>query len=203
MSVETRADYYEILGVARTATGEEIKRAYRSRARELHPDTSGGPDTDAAFVQLNDAYRVLSRASSRFLYDLFGSLGSDDSLDDRVVPADAVAQVELDVEEARRGTECTVEYWDGTACPECDGRGWLAGDPCPRCDGGGRIATARTERVYIPAGVRSGEAVALDDEGVVLVRVRGEIRDSALVRALAFVGFLATLAILVYLLLAP
>src|SRR5919201_2859506 len=143
MAAATRADYYEILGVARTATEEEIKRAYRSRARELHPDVSAEPDTEAAFAELNEAYSVLSRSSSRFLYDRFGYRGPGHGWFDEQITAldDAVAEVELDAEEARHGAVRTVQYWHGAPCPACGGEGAAPGafvTTCPACDGTGR-----------------------------------------------------------------
>ena len=69
------ADYYELLGVARTASADEIKRAYRQRAMELHPDTN--PDAGAAeeFKALSRAYQVLSDPDQRARYDRFGEAG--------------------------------------------------------------------------------------------------------------------------------
>jgi len=69
------SDYYELLGVARTANADDLKRAYRRKARELHPDTN--PDTTAAeqFKQVARAYQVLSDPDLRARYDRFGEAG--------------------------------------------------------------------------------------------------------------------------------
>ena len=64
-------DYYEILGVSRTASQQEIKQAYRKRARQLHPDVAG-PDGEEAFKDLSRAYDVLSNPEKRQLYDVGG-----------------------------------------------------------------------------------------------------------------------------------
>lgn len=68
-------DYYEILGVAHDATQEDIKRAYRRRAKELHPDTNENSDGEE-MAELNVAYETLSDEERRRLYDETGS-GND------------------------------------------------------------------------------------------------------------------------------
>jgi curved DNA-binding protein len=71
----TQRDYYDILGVSRTATAEEIKRAYRKLARKYHPDVSKEKDTDKKFKEVNEAYEVLSEKDKRAAYDQFGHAG--------------------------------------------------------------------------------------------------------------------------------
>ena len=61
----TGRDYYEILGVSRTATDAEIKRAFRRLARELHPDVSAEPDAEERFREAVAAYEVLSKTETR------------------------------------------------------------------------------------------------------------------------------------------
>ena len=66
-------DYYGLLGIARGATEEEIKRAFRKKAHELHPDKGGDAE---AFKKVNEAYQVLSDPQKRRQYDSFGVAGN-------------------------------------------------------------------------------------------------------------------------------
>ncbi len=74
----TKRDYYEVLGVARTADGEEIKRAYRRLAMKYHPDRNQGDgkaEAEVRFKECSEAYEVLSDPAKRKRYDQFGHAG--------------------------------------------------------------------------------------------------------------------------------
>jgi molecular chaperone DnaJ len=71
--VAPSTDYYDTLGIGRDASPEEIKKAFRRRARETHPDTSEHDDAEERFKQLNEAYEVLADPAKREMYDRFGT----------------------------------------------------------------------------------------------------------------------------------
>ncbi|MDD6289721.1 MAG: DnaJ domain-containing protein, partial [Eggerthellales bacterium] len=67
-------DLYEVLGVSKDASAEEIKKAFRKKARTLHPDVNKEPDAEEKFKELNEAYDVLSDPNKRAQYDRFGTI---------------------------------------------------------------------------------------------------------------------------------
>lgn len=67
-----KRDYYDILGVSRSATPEEVKKAFRRLARQYHPDVNKEADAETKFKEINEAYDVLSNQEKRAMYDRFG-----------------------------------------------------------------------------------------------------------------------------------
>ena len=72
----TKRDYYDILGVRRNASAEEVKRAFRKLAMQYHPDRNKNADSEQRFKEINAAYEVLSDQERRAAYDRFGHDGA-------------------------------------------------------------------------------------------------------------------------------
>ena len=78
MANEKKRDYYEVLGVQKNATADELKKAYRKLAKQNHPDLNpGDKKAEARFKEINEAYEVLSDKDKRAKYDQFGFAGVD------------------------------------------------------------------------------------------------------------------------------
>jgi len=73
--VPEKRDYYEVLGVDRNCTEEDLKRAYRQLAKKYHPDINKEPDAEAKFKEISEAYGVLSNPETRAQYDRYGHAG--------------------------------------------------------------------------------------------------------------------------------
>ncbi len=159
----TKRDYYEVLGVPRGASTEEIRRAYRRLARKYHPDVNQDPEAESLFKEATEAYEVLSDSQKRSAYDAFGHAGVQpgaggfggfegdpfginfDTIFEtffggmgrtRRGPrrgADLVHHMTLTFEEAAFGTEREIEVTRRTVCPRCQGRQAEPGTSPSRC----------------------------------------------------------------------
>ena len=156
-------DYYELLGVPRDAGDDEIKRAFRRLARELHPDVSDEPDAAERFKQVAEAYEVLSNRQSRETYDRYGHAGlrsggfvpTEFDLGDisnlfaaffgegmfgqtagaggRGRGADVAATLEITLADAFHGVTVQVPLRVAVTCENCQGRGAAPGTQPVTC----------------------------------------------------------------------
>src|SRR5208283_3478243 len=69
-----KRDYYEVLGVPRNATKDEVKNAYRKMAMQYHPDRNKSPEAEERFKEISEAYAVLSDDQKRSQYDTMGKV---------------------------------------------------------------------------------------------------------------------------------
>jgi molecular chaperone DnaJ len=156
-------DYYAVLGVRRDATQDEIKKAYRRLARELHPDVNPDPQTQERFKEIGLAYEVLSDPQKRQVYDLGGDprgaaagagaggfgpgFAFSDMLDaffgnggqrgprSRVQRGqDALIRVEISLQDAAFGTQRDIQVDTAVVCPTCNGDGAAPGTQPVTCD---------------------------------------------------------------------
>ncbi|HXZ87208.1 MAG TPA: molecular chaperone DnaJ [Candidatus Binataceae bacterium] len=180
MPSDRKRDYYEVLGVTRSANDDDLKKAYRRLAIQFHPDRNpGDKEAEEKFKELNEAYQVLSEPERRAQYDRFGHAafqgpqgpggfgGFDFTQGFEEVFSDIFGDffgtgrgrsrsrsrrgddlrydLEVEFEEAARGTEKVVKFQRLTTCEACNGsraRGGSEGArTCPNCRGTGQVRT--------------------------------------------------------------
>ena len=73
----TKRDYYEVLGLSKGASEDEIKKAYRKLSKKYHPDINKEPDAEEKFKEVSEAYEILSDPQKRAAYDQYGHAGTD------------------------------------------------------------------------------------------------------------------------------
>ena len=138
-----KRDYYEVLGVSRSADEKEVKRAYRKLAMKYHPDRNpGDTESENKFKEASEAYEVLADASKRAAYDQFGHAGVDGGRGRNTRGADLRYTLELDLEEAVRGKTVEIRIPGHRECDTCDGSGAEKGstpEPCSTCNGIGQV----------------------------------------------------------------
>ena len=163
------SDYYEVLGVSRDATPEEIKKAYRKLARQLHPDVNSGPEAEEQFKEVTRAHEVLSNPEKRQLYDVGGhpegsgggfgpGFGFSDIFETFFGAAagggargpvprqrrgqDALVRVEIDLADAVFGGDRELQVETAVVCHSCEGTCCQPGTQpttCAMCKGRGQI----------------------------------------------------------------
>ena len=171
--MQVRRDYYEVLGISRGASDEDVRKAFRRLAFQYHPDRNREPDAEDKFKAINEAYQCLCDPGKRRTYDMYGrqSTGGTEFSDfgfgglGEIFEtffgaafgegrANAPVQGEsfrfkttITLEEAASG--CTREFTvkRSEACPDCHGTGCATGTSplrCPECRGSGQVR--RTEQ---------------------------------------------------------
>jgi len=158
-----KRDYYEVLGVSRTALDDEIKKAYRQLAMKYHPDRNlGDKEAEEKFKEVQQAYEVLSDLDKRRHYDRYGhnapfqqpgSRNAADAFDSifqsffhqqrpHASVRDVRVALEVDFMEAALGCTKNVQFERSEPCYQCGATGAHNGDSlemCKLCDGSGRV----------------------------------------------------------------
>src|SRR5216684_1682107 len=180
MARGNQRDFYEVLGVSRTASVDEIKSAYRKAALKWHPDRNpeNKHDADVKFRECTEAYSVLSDGQKRQVYDTYGHAGLSGS--GGVDFNSTVFQDFHDIFgdffgfEDIFGGACRgrgqLAYQQGfftitRTCPACQGAGQMVRERCPECRGQGRIEREKIIELRIPPGVDTGTRLRVAGEG--------------------------------------
>src|ERR1700750_2702609 len=141
----TKRDYYEVLGVPKNASEDEIKKAYRKLAMKYHPDRNQGDtakDAEARFKEAKEAYEMLSDAEKRSAYDQFGDISGDifgqargGGRGGRQVyrGSDLSYAMEITLEEAAKGKDAQIRIPSWDPCETCHGTGAKPGTQAKQC----------------------------------------------------------------------
>jgi molecular chaperone DnaJ len=186
-------DYYAVLGVDRDASADDIKRAYRRLARELHPDVNPDPATQERFKEVTRAYDVLADPQRREMYDLggdpngssggfgqgfgfsdimdafFGSAGARGPRPRARRGQDALIRLDVDLSEAAFGATKDLHVDTAVACPTCHGDGAAPGTTpkmCDVCKGRGEVQ--QVSRSFLGQVMTSRPCVACQGYGTVI-----------------------------------
>jgi molecular chaperone DnaJ len=159
-----KKDYYEILGVTREATQEEIKKSYRKKAMQHHPDKGGDQDV---FKEIAEAYEVLSNEDKKSRYDRYGHTDPNQSFKNRGEPFDIFNMfnknrpiykkgddlnllLKLTLEDILNGVKKKFKYNRKDTCKPCNGHGGSGQKKCNTCGGSGQVVeTIETPFGYI------------------------------------------------------
>jgi len=194
----SESDYYEVLGVGRNASEDEIKSAFRKLARQYHPDVNKEPDAEEKFKEINEAYGVLSDADKRARYDRFGKegLGSMGGFHDYTVDfndifedllsgfgfstgrrsrrtprrgRDLQIQVQLAFEEAIFGIEKEIQFEREETCSTCNGSGAEPGTTPTRCQTcGGQGEVRQVRQTFLGQMVQTGICPTCNGRGEII-----------------------------------
>jgi len=192
------SDYYEILGVPRDATPEQIKKAYRKLARELHPDVAGNdPATEERFKDVSRAYDVLGNPEKRRAYDMGsdpsspgggmgGGFGFQDIFETFFGAAtgaapqrgpiprarrgqDALVRLDLDLPEVTFGVHKDITVDTAVVCPTCHGTCCRPGTSPRTCEVcGGRGSVQRVARSFLGQVMTTQPCAACHGFGTVI-----------------------------------
>ncbi len=173
-----KRDYYEVLGVDRGAGADALKKAFRSKALQLHPDRNEAPDAEEQFKEVNEAYAVLSDADKRAAYDRYGHAApggfggggvQPDDLRD-IFGGDVFDQMfgsffrrspvrhgkniktnlKINLETVAQGKQYQVSYRRNATCETCRGSGAKPGTAPVRCGQCNGMGQVRINRGFIP-----------------------------------------------------
>jgi molecular chaperone DnaJ len=166
VTVADTRDLYAVLGVSKDASQDEIKKAYRRLARDLHPDVNPDPETQERFKEVTAAYEILSDPEKRQRYDagpdafggagfgsfgdifeaFFGGGGMGGSRGPRTRARrgeDLLERVTLDLDETAFGANREVSFETAVTCAQCHGQGTASGtfpETCGTCQGRGEVS---------------------------------------------------------------